>query len=213
MTDMLGFEEYIKTFVGLLAIVNPFGVIPLFIGMTVDQSVVQRRQTINLVAIGVSAILLVTLFFGELILRVFGITIDSFRVGGGILILLMAIAMLHAKMSHLKQTDKEADESIEKESVAIVPLAMPLLAGPGAISTVILTAHKSVGVAHYGIIAFSIVMVSLIIWGVLRLSPWVAQRIGGTGINIFTRIMGLILAAIAIEFIANGIKGLFPALA
>jgi multiple antibiotic resistance protein len=210
---MLDYAEYIKIFVGLLAIVNPFGSIPLFISMTADENISERRTTINMVAFGVSIILLVSLFFGELLLQFFGITIDSFRVGGGILVLLMAIAMLHAKTSPIKQTDEEADESMEKESVAIVPLAMPLLAGPGAISTVILAAHKSSSVAHYLFIGLGIVVLSLVVWSVLRLSPWVAERIGATGINIFTRIMGLILAAIAIEFIANGLKGLFPALA
>ncbi|MDD4929639.1 MAG: YchE family NAAT transporter [Gallionella sp.] len=213
MDDMLDNAEYIKIFVGLLAIINPLGVIPLFISMTADQNGRQRRQTTDRVALGVTIILLVTLFFGELLLRFFGITIASFRVGGGILILLMAISMLHAKISHIKQTDAEADESIDKESVAIVPLAMPLLAGPGAISTVILAANKSGGIAHYAIIALGILLLSLLVWGVLRLSPWIADRISATGINIFTRIMGLVLAAIAVEFIANGIQGLFPALA
>jgi multiple antibiotic resistance protein len=213
MNNMLNYAEYVKMFIGLLAIINPFGVIPIFISMTTDQSSVQRSKTINMVAVGVIIILLVALFFGELVLDFFGITIASFRVGGGILILLMAIAMLHAKTSYIRQTEEEADESIEKESVAIVPLAMPLLAGPGAISTVILMAHKSSGVAHYMITALGIMLLGLVIWGVLRLSPWIATRIGATGINIFTRIMGLILAAIAVEFIANGIQGLFPILA
>jgi multiple antibiotic resistance protein len=213
MHTMLGYAEYIKIFIGLLAIINPFGAIPLFISMTADQSSSQRRKTIDMVALGVSIILLIALFFGELLLRFFGITIDSFRVGGGILVLLMAIAMLHAKTSLIRQTDEEAQESIDKESVAIVPLAMPLLAGPGAISTVILAAHKSTGVAHYMIITLGIVLLSLVVWGVLRLSPWIAGRIGATGINIFTRIMGLILTAIAVEFIAAGIKGMFPVLA
>jgi len=210
---MLAYPDYVKIFIGLLAIVNPFGAIPLFISMTADQNSRQRRQTINVVAFSVSIILLVSLFFGQLILQFFGISIASFRVGGGILILLMAIAMLHAKTSHIKQTDEEADESIQKESVAIVPLAMPLMAGPGAISTVILAAHKANGVAHYTIIALGIILLSIVVWAVLRLSPWIAARIGATGINIFTRIMGLILAAIAVEFIAIGLKGLFPALA
>jgi multiple antibiotic resistance protein len=213
MNNMLNYAEYVKMFIGLLAIINPFGVIPIFISMTTDQSSVQRSKTINMVAVGVIIILLVALFFGELVLDFFGITIASFRVGGGILILLMAIAMLHAKTSYIRQTEEEADESIEKESVAIVPLAMPLLAGPGAISTVILMAHKSSGVAHYMVIALGIMLLGLVVWGVLRLSPWIATRIGATGINIFTRIMGLILAAIAVEFIANGIQGLFPILA
>jgi len=210
---MLDYAEYIKIFVGMLAIVNPIGAIPLFISMTADETGSQRRQTVNQVGFGVAVILLVSLFFGDPLLQFFGITIDSFRVGSGILILLMAIAMLHAKTSPIRQTDEEADESLAKESVAIVPLAMPLLAGPGSISTVILASHKASGAAHYMTIAFGVLLLSLVVWAVLRLSPWIERHISATGINIFTRIMGLILAAIAIEFIANGLKGLFPALA
>lgn len=213
MNHMLDYAEYVKIFIGLLAIINPFGAIPIFISMTAEQNSAQRKKTIDRVAIGVIVILLASLFFGDLILTFFGITIASFRVGGGILILLMAIAMLHAKTSSIRQTDEEADESIEKDSVAIVPLAMPLLAGPGAISSVILAAHKSTGIVHYAIIALGIALLGLVVWGVLRLSPWIAARIGATGINIFTRIMGLILAAIAVEFIASGLQGLFPVLA
>lgn len=210
---MLDGAEYIKIFVGLLALINPFGAIPIFISMTVHESRAQRRETINLVAFGVATIMLVSLFFGELLLNFFGISIDSFRIGGGILILLMAISMLQAKTSQVRQTPEEANESVEMESVAIVPLAMPLLAGPGCISTVILAAHKSNGIGHYSIITLGIVLISLIVWGVLRLSPLISKRVSATGINIFTRIMGLILMAIAIEFIANGIKGIFPVLA
>jgi multiple antibiotic resistance protein len=210
---MLDLAQYAKLFAGLLAIANPLGVIPLFISMTANESTRQRSKTINLVAVGVGTILLVALFFGELLLAFFGITINAFQVGGGILILLMAIAMLHAKTSPIRQTDEEAHESIEKESVAIVPLATPLLAGPGAISAVILAAHTSTGVMHYAIVAGGVLLLTLLVWCALRLSPWIAARISATGINIFTRIMGLILMAIAVEFIASGIKGLFPGLA
>ncbi len=210
---MLEFTDYIKLFVGMLAIVNPVGAIPIFISMTATQNNDERLQTTNLVAIGVCSILMVALLAGELLLTFFGITIDSFRVGGGILVLLMAIAMLQAKTSEVRQTHQEADESMDKDSVAIVPLAMPLLAGPGAISTVILAAHKAHSITHYIIMAFSILVLSLSVWVALRMTPWVKNHVSETGINIFTRIMGLILAAIAIEFIANGVKGLFPVLA
>jgi multiple antibiotic resistance protein len=209
MTEL---SDYIKIFVGLVAIVNPLGVIPLFISMTANQGARELRKTIQLVPIGVAVILLVSLFVGQDILHLFGITIDAFRVGGGILILLMAISMLNAKTSDVKQTGAEADESIAKESVAIVPLAMPLLAGPGAISTVIIASQSGGGLQKYLPLSVAIVLLSLLIYGILRLSPWIARRISKTGLNIFTRVMGLILAAIAIEFIAAGITGLFPAL-
>lgn len=210
---MLEYTEYIKIFIGLFAIVNPFGAIPIFISMTTDQGNRQRLNTINQVSLGVTIILLLALFFGELLLQFFGITVASFRVGGGILILLMAIAMLHAKTSQVKQTREEESESMVKESVAIVPLAMPLLAGPGAISTMILAAHKSNAVSHYVLMVLGTIVLTGVLWVILRLSPWITGRISATGINIFTRIMGLILAALAVEFIAAGIKGLFPVLA
>ena len=209
---MLSHSEYVKILIGLIAIVNPLGAMPIFIGLTDGLAPQARARIANIVALTVSIILLVALFIGEILLGLFGITIDSFRVGGGILIMLMAISMMHARISPTVQTREEAEESKDRESVAVVPLSMPLLAGPGAISTVILDAHKGTGPAHYGIIAAAILLVALLLRIVLRLSPFLARRLTATGINIFTRIMGLILAAIAVEFIANGLKGLFPVL-
>lgn len=210
---MLHYPDYIKIFIALIAIVNPFGAVPIFIGLITGMTDLERNRIISVVASSVALILLASLFFGELILHFFGISIHSFRVGGGILLLLISISMLHAKVSPISQTREEAEESRDKESIAVVPLAIPLLAGPGAISTVIIDAHKASGIAHYVIIALEIIALSLILWFVLRLSPVLSKRISATGINIFTRIMGLILAAIAVEFIANGLKGLFPSLA
>ena len=124
----------------------------------------------------------------------------------------MAISMLQARLSPIAQTEEEAREGESKESVAVVPLSMPLLAGPGAISTVILYAHKNTGISHYLGLAFDILIVCGLLWLVLKLVPWISRHVSQTGINIFTRIMGLILAAIAVQFIASGLKGLFPVL-
>lgn len=209
---MLAYSDYLKIFIGIMAIVNPIGAIPIFISLTTGTSRTEREKIINVVALTVGIILLAALFFGELILHFFGISIHSFRVGGGILLLLIAISMLNAKVSSIVQTREEAEESKDKESIAVVPLSIPLLAGPGAISTIIIDAHKASGIGHYGIIAVEIMALSLSLWVVLRLAPIISSRISATGINIFTRIMGLILAAIAVEFIANGMKGLFPVL-
>lgn len=210
---MLHLTDYIKIFISMIAIVNPIGVMPIFLEVIADMKDTMRYKIINVVAITVCFILLVSLFFGEFILGFFGISVHSFRVGSGILIMLMAISMMHAKISPISQTQEEADESHDKESVAVVPLSIPLLAGPGAISTIIIDAHRGTGVAHYGIIALEIGLLSVTLWIVLRMSPFISRHISATGINIFTRIMGLILAAIAVEFIANGLKGLFPGLA
>lgn len=111
------------------------------------------------------------------------------------------------------QTKEEAEESNRKHDIAAVPLATPLLAWPGGISTVVVEAHKGTNLGHETLLGLTIIIVGLCLWMALHLAPLISQRLGVTGINIFTRIMGLILAAIAIEIIANGLKGLFPALA
>ena len=208
---MLDFTEYTKFLIALLAIVNPPGILPLYISLTANYPEAERLRIARLVIIAVVSILLIAAFFGELILQFFGISINSFRVAGGIMLLLMAITMLFKSHESLEHDKKIVYES--GESIAVVPLAMPLLAGPGAISTVIINAYKGEGIEHYLLIALDILILGLILWGVLKLVPWIARHISPVGIHISTRIMGLILAAIAVEFIANGLKGLFPVLA
>lgn len=210
---MLDYTEYIKIFVALLAVINPLGAIPIFITLTPGEGKEARQKIAKISSLSATLILLLSLFAGEWMLAFFGISVSSFRVGGGILILLMAVSMLHAQLSPTVQTKEEAEESDRKPDIAIVPFSTPLLAGPGSISTVVLEAHKGSGIVHYAVISVSIVLVGACIWTALHLAPWISRHLGKTGINIFTRIMGLILAAIAVEFIANGLKGLFPALA
>jgi multiple antibiotic resistance protein len=209
---MLAYTEYTKMLIGLIAIVNPIGALPIFITLTSHLDMTERRAVSSLAVYSVLAILLLSLFLGEAILNFFGITIGSFRVAGGLLILLMAISMMHAKTSGVKHTAEEAKEGEKRESIAVVPLATPLLAGPGAISTVILYAHKGTGLLHYLLVGLVIFLTSLLLYIVFKSVPYISKYISQTGINVFTRIMGLILAAISIEFIASGIKGLFPAL-
>ncbi len=206
------FGEYLKFFIALLAIVNPVGIMPVFINLTVNQDAPTRKRNGSMAAFSMGIILLVVLFSGEAILRFFGVSVGSFRVGGGILILLMAISMLHAKMSNVKQTKEEEQDSAERESVAVVPLGTPLLAGPGAISTVILYAQRYASWAHYGSMLVVIVLLVLVTALLFRLAPTITRVIGKTGINIVTRLMGLIMAAMGVEFIANGLKELFPVL-
>jgi len=209
---MLELQDYLKIFIGILAILNPLGAIPMYLSLTAHHNEQEKKQVAYAAARGAAIILLVTLFFGELILGVFGITVNSFRVGGGILILLMAISMLHAQTSGAKNTEAERQEAQRKESISIVPLAMPILAGPGAISSIILYGDRADGWQHNLIVAAEIVVVGFIIALLLRVSGKIARQLGQTGMNIVTRVMGLILAAIAVEFISLGLKGLFPVL-
>lgn len=209
---MLEYSEYAKMLLGLVAIVNPLGALPIFLSLTSDMDEAKRRSVSNVVVYSVLIILMLVLVIGQWILNFFGITISSFRVAGGLLILLMAISMMHARTSGAKRTREEAEESSKKGSIAVVPLATPLLAGPGAISTIILYAEKSSDLLHYLMMAGVIAGTSCVLFIAFKSLPYFSRYISQTGINIFTRIMGLILASMAIEFIAHGLKVIFPVL-
>ena len=202
-----------KIGVALFAIVNPIGNLPVFISATNQWSKRDKAHTANIVGITVFTVLAITTFFGNDILDFFSISIPSFQVGGGILILLMSINMMHGKQSHARQTPEEAQTMADKSAIAIVPLSIPIYAGPGAISSVIITADKSVNFIHQTSLLIPIAVVSLLVWVSLRLSSNITQWLGTIGINIITRLMGLILAAMSVEFIAHGMAGLFPNLA
>jgi multiple antibiotic resistance protein len=205
---MLSFAEYSQFFVGLLAIVDPLGAIPVFLILTARQSQKIKRATIRLTVLSVFSVLVVSMLLGEIILNVLGISINAFRCAGGLVLLLMSLSMLQ---SHLMKPN-EVNELEADETVALVPLTIPLLAGPGAISTVIVYAHQSREVSHWLLILAAITSVCFCLWLTLVAMPWLSKHITAKSIAMSTRIMGLLLAAIAIEFIAGGLKGLFPAL-
>ncbi len=206
---MMSWSEYAQIVVAFIVITDPIGAIPLFVSLTANQSDAERKRTADVACFSVAIILVVSCFIGEWILKVFGISIASFRIGGGILLLLLSIAMMQAKVIAAKQTEKEAEEATGKEHVAVVPLAIPLIAGPGAISLGIIYAEKVTGLVNTAFLVLSCLVASAIMWGALRLSMRISRVLGQTGINIATRIMGLILAALAVEFIASGYKVLF----
>jgi multiple antibiotic resistance protein len=210
---MLEWTGYIKIFTTLLAIVNPLGVIPIFISLTSGLVAQERKRIARTTSTAVAVVLIVATLFGKPLLNFFGVSIASFKVGGGILLLLMAIAMMQAKHTPSKQTPEEVEEAEEKESIAVVPIAMPLLAGPGAISTVIIYADVSFQPFHLGLIIFSIVLIALLTWAALNVATPIRKMLSKTGINIATRLMGLLLAAIAVEFVAGGLIQLLPGLA
>ncbi len=140
--QMLDWAEYAKFFLALLVIVNPLGAVPMFVVMTTQSSGAERRHIAFVASVAVAIVLMVAAIGGQPLLAFFGITIASFKVGGAILILLLAISMMHARTTGEKQTPEEAMEAADKESIAVVPLAIPLLAGPGAISTTIIYATE-----------------------------------------------------------------------
>jgi len=210
---MLEYTAYIKIFIALLAVVDPIGIVPIVAALTARTSAAERRSIEKTVVFSVTIILFMALFFGEDLLRFFGISISSFQVSGGILLMLMAISMLQAKISATVQTEVEAQEGEAKSSIAVVPLSIPLLAGPGAISTVVLYAARGSHMNHYLMMSADIMAVVIILWVALRCSTWLTRNLSQTSINVFIRLMGLILSALSVEIIASGLKGLFPGLA
>ena len=210
---MLEWTGYIKIFTALLAIVNPLGAVPVFVSLTGGLTEGERRRIVRTTSIAFAVVLIVAALIGESLLNFFGISIPSFKVGGGILLMLMAIAMMQARHTLTRQTPEEAEEAGEKESIAVVPIAIPLLAGPGAISTVIIYAQASYQPVHIALIIFIVLMVALVTWIALHTANPVGRMLGKTGINIATRLMGLLLASIAVEFIAGGLAQLLPGLA
>lgn len=209
---MLEWTEYTKLFAGLVAIVNPLGIVPIFLGLTEGSTAAQRRRVALVSSLAVAIILVACLLLGSGILKVFGITVDSFRVAGGILLMIMAVSMLYAAPSPVKTTGPEQSEAVEKEDFAVVPLAIPLMAGPGAISAVIVFAQQSSSVYHYLMVSAVTVSVAVVTVATLLSAPVIGTLFGKTGMNIVTRVMGLILAAIAVEFIATGMLSFFPGL-
>lgn len=209
---MLEWSDYAKMLISLLVIVDPLGIIPIFISITTGHSVEDRRHIAKIACIAMGAVFLATVIVGDALLKLFGISIASFKVGGGILLLLMAIAMLQAKQSRSKHTPEEDREAEDKEAIAIVPLAIPLLSGPGAISTIIIFSNQARTAGHLTMVGIICLLAVILSWLALRASETVSRLLGKTGINIAMRLMGLLLAAIAVEFMASGLSELLPGL-
>lgn len=209
---MLDWSEYAKALVAILVIVDPIGIIPVFLTLTAGRSPKGRRHVARVASVAMAIVLIVAALAGDYLLQAFGIGIPSFRVGAGIILLLMSIAMLQARLGATRQAPEEVIEAEEKDAVATVPMAIPLLAGPGAISTVIVYAHKPELGPHAAGLCVIIAICALVVWVALRSAEPIARMLGTTGINIANRLMGLVLAAIAVELMADGVKGLFPAL-
>ena len=204
--------EYLRFAVTLTAVLDPFLAVPLFLTLTADQGARERVALVRVVAITVFIVLAASALLGDTILTLMGASLAAFRVGGGLVLLLMSLAMLNAKVGGVRQSEEEAEELESGEVRGVVPLAVPLLAGPGAISTTIIAAEKGSSIAHFGAILGVIAAVSVLTWIVLRAANAIGERLGRTGLNIATRLLGLLLAAFAIQTMAEGLRQLFPGL-
>jgi multiple antibiotic resistance protein len=204
--------EYTRFFTALLVILDPFAAIPIFLSLTQGYTPGERNRSVGLAAITVAVVLCLSAIFGEAMLTALGTSLPSFRVGGGIVLLLMALTMLRAQPDQMRATSAEKAEAVNRENIAIVPIAIPLLAGPGSISTVIIQMHRPGADYHLFWVIAVILLLSLLLWIVLRLATPIGRVLGPIGLNIMNRLFGLILTAIAVEIMANGLRGLFPAL-
>lgn len=202
--------EYMKTIIGILVIVNPIGIAPVFLGLTEEYSKAERKIIARITTTTSTLLLIGSALFGQYILAFFGVSIPAFRVAGGILILLIAISMLNAKRPRSKFTPGEEIEAAERESIAIVPISIPLLCGPGAISTTIVYGSHAQGMMDYLFLILACAFVGVCIYTSLRLSNTIGNVLGKTGVNIVTRLFGILLAAIGVEFIIGGLTTMLP---
>jgi multiple antibiotic resistance protein len=211
MAGLAPLGDYLRFVVTLTAVVDPFLAVPFFLSFAASHSEAQRRALARTVAVTVFGVLAAAAFVGEALLGLIGASLPAFRVGGGLVLLLMALAMLNAQVGGVRQSKAEAAELEEGELQGVVPLAIPLLAGPGAISTAIIAVEGG-SLPHQIVIVLCIAVVCGVVWLALRAAHLVAARMGTTGMNVATRILGLLLAAMAVQTMAVGLKALFPGL-
>jgi multiple antibiotic resistance protein len=205
-------EAYIKLLAGLLPVVDPIGAIPLFISLTEHRSSGERQRIACVCAMSVGAALLIAHIGGNFWLKFFGIGIPSFQIAGGIVVLFMGISMVKASHDRSRNTPEERVESVDKESIAVVPLAIPLLSGPGAMSTVIVN-HNLNPSLNYDVLAVCVIAtVALAVLLCLLMAEKIEDLLGTTGMNVITRVLGLIILSIAVEFITKGLAAVFPIL-
>jgi multiple antibiotic resistance protein len=207
--------DLLKPLIALLAIVNPIGVVPFFIHFTASFSPEQRRRTMRISAFSAFLVIAISALAGLRIIEFFGISLASFQVGGGTLLLISSLAMLNAQQADTKPTDvTEGNEKVDAgASIAVVPLTIPLLTGPATISTMVIYAEKTRHLWQLAVLVGYGVVIAVATYAAFAASGRIARVLGRTGINVMTRLMGLILAAMAVELLADGLVKLFPVLA
>jgi len=203
-------SSYFNTaFVSLFAIVDVVGNTPMFLSLTPQYTQTERIRTATKAGVAVFVILTSFALFGNRIFQFFGITIDAFRIAGGLILIKIALDMVEAKSLRTRHTPEEDQEGMTREDVAIIPLAMPMLSGPGAISTVIVLTAQAASTDMLGILIAAIGLNALLVYFVLRSSAKVVALFRETGMRIMTRILGIVLASIGTQFVLAGLKAYF----
>jgi multiple antibiotic resistance protein len=192
------------TFGALLPIANPFSTAPIFVAITRSMSPARRKQQARMASIFMAAVLLVSLLAGALILEFFGISLPALRIAGGLIIARIGFSMLTPEPEE-KLPEQDQKEALDKRDIAFTPIAMPMLSGPGSIAVTISMATSVERPIDYVAVGIGILIVAFLSWLVLRSSTRIVQILGSTGVNVLTRLMGLILVCIGIQFIATGV--------
>ncbi len=210
----MSIAQFISIMIALIAILNPIGNVPIYIAMVSDRKRQEQLGIVVQASIAIAIIMAISVWIGMSALNVFGVSIGAFRLAGGLIIVLIGMDMLRAK-SHGKDyhLNPEQVEAHHKESIGVVPIAMPIFAGPGTIATIIghttdytsVSAKVEVTLGCIGLAA----MIGIILW----FSPLIARLLGPSGMRVVTRVMGLVLMSIAFEMLTSGLKSLLPGLA
>jgi multiple antibiotic resistance protein len=204
------FSFALSTLTTLLLVVDAPAAVPLFLSMTASDSPAFQRSTALRAAIAAAIVLAAFAALGSVIFRVLGVSMGAFRIAGGILLFLLAIDMLRAERSRQRTTPEEEAEGVDRPDVSIFPLAIPMLAGPGATSTVMVLVTRAERAWQYVVVFSAIALTSLASYWLLRGALRVERRLGRTGMNVLQRVMGLILAATAVQFVVEGVSNVLP---
>ncbi len=203
-------DTLLSAFVTLFIVIDPIGVAWLFFALTreTDKRLQHRMAARAVLLAGV--ILLVFYFSGDVLLRLMGISLPAFKIAGGVLLLLLAIDMVFARQSGLRSTTAgETYEAEHKKDISVFPLAFPMIAGPGALTSVLLMSGHAAGTAELWYLVVILLMVLAITLLCLLFAPWLTRLLGQTGANVISRLLGLILAALAVQFVIDGVKQSF----
>lgn len=199
------FNFFLVAFPAIFTIVNPLGVVGPFLSMTSRDTADKKLSTAKRASVLATVVLIVCALAGGFIFKFFGITLPALKIAGGCLLFLVGIDMVNARESRVKGTEEEREEGVLKDDIAVFPLGIPLLSGPGAMVTVFILVERAKTIPEHAIIYASIFVTTFISFVMLKEASRLARYLGATGINVMSRIMGLILAAIAVQFILDGL--------
>ncbi|MBU6383482.1 MAG: NAAT family transporter [Verrucomicrobia bacterium] len=202
--------QFVNHFIGLLVIANPLSALPVVLKITRNKTIPEKRRTGVKAAFAVGLIFLIVTWIGGPLLHILGINIPAFQVAGGVIVFMLALSLLNAEESSIKHNPEENEKN--SQLGAIVPLAMPIIAGPGAISTIIVQVDRFPTLFNQFLISVASLLVAFVMGVLLYFAADLEKLCGKSGINIINRLSGLILAAIAIQMLASGVLGLFPIL-